>query len=284
MTPKPNIEFDALGTRWWVESDNVHAKTKRIKAVLSGIDTTWSRFRDDSTVTRIAHAAGLYTLTRGDVELLQWYRFLYDITDGHVTPLIGQTLVDAGYDAHYSLRPQSVISVSPAWDDVLLLGDHDVFVKQPILIDVGAAGKGYAIDSVAKELSGAFCIDASGDMLVRGEPMRIGLQDPRDEKLLIGVATLTNASLCGSAINRRSWGDWHHIINPKTAQPVRDILATWVIAESAMHADGLATALFFTTPDVLLQSVNFQYCVLYQDGTVRYAGRDIELFTEGGES
>ncbi len=283
MTQKPSLEFEALGTHWLIECADSTKKVKRIHETIETVDKTWSRFRDDSVVADMARRAGTHILTRDDKVLLDWYRFLYDKSDGQVTPLIGQTLVDAGYDAQYSLQPHAIIRTPQQWDDVLVLKDNNLTIKKPALLDVGAAGKGHAIDLVAKQLSGPCCIDASGDILVRGDPMRIGLQDPRDDTRLVGVATVTNASLCGSAINQRSWGDWHHIINPKTMQPVRDIIATWVIADTAMYADGLATALFFVKPDVLLSAINFQYCVLYQDGTVRYAGEDIEVFIEGGQ-
>jgi len=46
----------------------------------------------------------------------------------------------------------------------------------------------------------------------------------------------------------RVWAGLHHIVDPRTGEPVRDVAATWVIAGSAMVADGLATALFFTSP------------------------------------
>ena len=57
------------------------------------------------------------------------------------------------------------------------------------------------------------------------------------------------------------------MIDPRTAQPVRDVLATWVIAPTTMVADGLATALFFV-PATKLSQWEFTYVRLLADGTV----------------
>jgi thiamine biosynthesis lipoprotein len=229
----------------------------------------------------MSRTAGVYDINP-DAALLAWYRQLYDVTDGLVTPLIGQSLVDAGYDADYSLTPHGSISTAPGWDSVLSFAGDALTVKQPVLIDVGAAGKGYAVDAVARFLSGDFCVDASGDMFIGGTPQRIGLEDPHDPTKIIGIATVANQSICGSSINKRAWADWNHIINPKTARPVSDVIATWVIADTAMHADGLATALFFVSPELLQNLMPFDYCIVHSDGTIRISNSsNIELMREG---
>ncbi|MDB5167099.1 MAG: ApbE-like protein thiamine biosynthesis lipoprotein [Candidatus Saccharibacteria bacterium] len=280
MKPKPSITFEALGTEWMIEAIDVARQQTNIKNELDRIDHIWSRFQDDSLISLMAKEAGTYELDQSDALLMKWYQQLYEATDGLVSPLIGQALVDAGYDQAYSLKPKTIVHSSPTWEDTLVIGIDSITIKQPALIDVGAAGKGYAVDQVARLLDGDYCVDASGDILVHGQEMRIGLQSPHDETQLIGVATIKNESICGSAITRRAWGDWHHIINPKTAKPVDDIIATWVIADNAMHADGLATALFFVSPEKLNQLTQFEYCIIYRNGTVKSVGQKIELFTE----
>jgi thiamine biosynthesis lipoprotein len=60
---------------------------------------------------------------------------------------------------------------------------------------------------------------------------------------------------------------------------VQDISAVWVSADDAMSADGLATALFFTTPDKLLPLFDFSYLILHSDATAeRSANFPAELF------
>jgi thiamine biosynthesis lipoprotein len=193
-----------------------------------------------------------------------------------VTPLIGRTLERAGYDATYSFisRPQEPV---PDWDEVMQWQARTVTTTTPLLLDFGAAGKGYLVDLLTALLHqagiGQFVIDGSGDLYVHDDvPQRVGLEDPSDPTQVVGIVEVSGASLCASAGNRRSWGEgMHHIINPQTQRPVQDITATWTIASTAAQADGLATALFFVSPQQLLAEFTFQYVRLFRNGTIEYS-------------
>jgi thiamine biosynthesis lipoprotein len=147
----------------------------------------------------------------------------------------------------------------------------------PVLIDVGAAGKGYLVDLVGDVLREGeiddFVIDASGDLLVSGpEPRRVALEHPLDPSLGIGVVELHSGSICASGSNRRVWGEGsHHIVDGRTGEPTRDVIATWAIAETALAADGLATALFFAAPSVLARAFTFSYVRMFASGRVEYS-------------
>ncbi len=289
MPSKPSrtrqkLEFEALGTRWVVERPaGISLRLEHtIHTTLERVDKTWSRFRDDSLVAEMARKAGTYEVSSADSALLQWYHRLYEATGGAVTPLIGQALADAGYDSRYSLRPKETIHATPAWDDRLSLRGNKLEVKEPTLIDVGAAGKGFAIDAVAGLLGDTYTVDAGGDIRLAGHTETIGLEHPFQPSMVIGTVTLRTGSICGSAGNRRAWGNgtWHHILDPRTSKPTTDVLATWAIAPTAMEADGLATALFFVPPERLQGLVDFRFVVLYADGSVRHTKhKDIQLFT-----
>jgi thiamine biosynthesis lipoprotein len=84
-------------------------------------------------------------------------------------------------------------------------------------------------------------VDGSGDLRHSGDSsIQVGLEHPLDSGLVIGVVKLKNRALCASATNRRSWGDGlHHVLDARTGLPVREVIATWVIADDAATADGL---------------------------------------------
>lgn len=280
---KSSIQFESLGTHWFIEAEaDILAKQERlIHETLDRIDRIWSRFRDDSLVSTMANKPGEYTLSAEDIRLMQWYRQLYEVTDGSLTPLVGQTLADAGYDASYSLTPKATITSTPSWDETIRLTTTGMAIMNPVLLDVGAAGKGFAIDAVSDLFDDTpYTIDAGGDMRLKGDVQSIGLEHPTRKDELIGMVTLKDKSICGSAGNRRQWGDWHHIINPKTSRPVRDIVATWAIADTAMHADGIASALFFLPPEQLSSLGDFSYIIMYENGEVYHTDtHNIQLFT-----
>ncbi len=264
--------FDAIGTTWSLETAAPLGDSKRaIVSKIDSFDKTYSRFRDDSLVTAIASRAGVYEFPDDAQVLMGYYEDLYAATDGAVSPLVGRTLEQAGYDKTYSLQASDTVSVAPAWTDAMRWTGQELITQLPVSLDFGAAGKGYLIDIVAEILNknghDTYVIDASGDIYVQGAEQVIGLENPYDAEQVIGSTVVTQGSLCASASNRRAWGEWHHVIDPRTAKPVVDIVATWTVASTAMVADGLATALFFVGPEKLSQW-EFEYVRLLRDGTV----------------
>ena len=256
-----------------------------IAARVEAFDRTYSRFRDDSLVTRIASTAGTFAFPDDAAELFELYRRLYEATDGAVTPLVGRTLESLGYDRGYSLQRSAVTAPVPRWEDSLAWDGHELQTVRPLVLDVGAAGKGYLVDIVGRLLDAAgidaFVIDASGDILHRGgTAIRVGLEHPLDATRAIGVVGLAGASLCASASNRRAWGDGlHHIIDPTTGLPTGRVVAAWAIAPTALVADGLATALFLAEPARLAEFFEFDFVRMFSDGRVeRSAHLNGELF------
>jgi FAD:protein FMN transferase len=285
--------FDAIGTRWSIdiyEPLSARMANKLLATVRERIeefDAVYSRFRPDSLVTAMARSAGEYTLPKDAEPLLAVYRQLYDLTGGALTPLVGQLLADAGYDERYSLQAKPTLHKPPKWDETLAYRPPQLTVLRPVLLDVGAAGKGYLADIVAGMLASAglraFCVDAGGDIVYRTHAkiyMDIGLEHPTVQGQVVGVAHIANQSLCGSAGSRRAWGSFHHIINPHTLKSPHGIRATWVVADTALLADGLATALFLVPPAKLTPHFAFEFAVVHDDYRLEHSpGFPAEFFT-----
>lgn len=269
--------FDAIGTIWTIDistplsSGKQDLILKKIKKRIDIFDKTYSRFRNDSLVTKISQKKGTYYFPEDAEKLFLFYKEMHDVSNGAVTPLIGQALSDAGYDASYTLRPKTIHKTAD-WKSVLNYTHPELRAKKPVLLDFGAAGKGYLIDIIGKILKQSsvldFCIDAGGDILQsskQNSKIKIGLEHPKDPKKVIGVANISNQSICGSAGNRRTWGKFHHIINPYTLTSPKNILSTWAIADSALLADGMTTCLFFVLGKELKKKFDFEYFVLFDD-------------------
>ena len=270
------LDFEAIGTTWSVESallaDSASATDlgDAISAKIEVFDRAYSRFRDDSLVSAMARRAGWYDLPKDAAPMLAIYRRLYDLTAGAMTPLIGQVLSDTGYDAHYTLRPGTPIPPSD-WDDILeYQSDGRLLMHRPALLDFGAAGKGYLADQLGDIMMAHgcldFCIDAGGDIVRQGSgSLRVGLEHPDAAGQVIGVANLAIGALCGSAGNRRTWGQYHHVIDPHKLASPRHIQALWVYAADGLTADALSTALFFVSPSRLADEFEFEYAIISQD-------------------
>jgi thiamine biosynthesis lipoprotein len=263
--------FEAIGTQWQIDlydKSDQHGTSclKAVADLIEEFDRTFSRFRPDSTVTQIATHPGTYDLGPDAPALLALYDKLYEVTDGAVTPLIGQVLSDAGYDATYSLRERTLTAPKP-WHQAVQVEGTKITVTQSVLLDFGAAGKGYLVDLVAGLIAKygytAFTVNAGGDIAHVGQtPLQVGLEHPADSSAVIGTAMLDNRSLCGSATNRRRWGRFHHVIDPRSLNSPDHVSCVWVIAADTMTADGLTTALFFTPPQQLAKYFNFEYVLV----------------------
>jgi len=275
---KHRYPFEAFGTQWVIETDHEieSALKDTIQHEIEAFDKVYSRFRDDSLTSRVAKKAGEYSFPSNAPKLINFYKNLYDLTDGKVTPLIGAMMVRAGYDATYSLqaRPQQPL---PTWQEVLQWEGLTLTTFLPVMLDFGAAGKGYMVDILAtilnEHLISDYVIDASGDLRHKGKTKNVvGLEHPFEPGKVIGVVEVLNKSLCASASNRRAWGEgMHHIFDPDKMAPTHDVVATWVVANEAMVADGLATALFFVDASQLNEAYDFEYVRMFANGSVEYS-------------
>jgi FAD:protein FMN transferase len=249
--------FDAIGTCWCVDTDEPLSGEARDRILdrIRRFDRTYSRFRPDS--------------------------------------LVGRQLELLGYDPAYSLKPAPAAvraaeraRARPSWAADVVRDGTTLITQRPLVIDVGAAGKGYLVDIVSAIIKRAglarFVVDAGGDLRHCGEHgIRVGLEHPLDPRLVIGVANLQNRALCASAVNRRAWGDGlHHVLDARSGAPATEVVATWVVAGDAALADGLATALFFTGAHRLAETHRFAYVRMLADGRAeRSPNFDGELFT-----
>lgn len=298
LEPTP---FEAIGSPWRVGVGGSGTPTASLGAPLADDDLTavlaridqfdrdWSRFRDDSLVARIAREPGSWRLPADAGPLLDLYERLHAATDGRLSPLVGASLERLGYDATYRLSPAGEALPAPSWQDSLALRrTPDGLVLDtvaPVLLDVGAAGKGHLVDLVGELLAQRglpdTVVDASGDVRVRGErSIRVALENPFDPTKALGVVALRDQALCASATTRRAWGDGlHHIVDAVTGRPVGEVVATWVVADSALVADGVATALFLGDPARLCREFAVEWVRLMADGRLEAsAGFRGELF------
>lgn len=303
LRPMERWSFPATGTSWSVRTPRqLQPETRAaIRDCAEDFEAVWSRFRPSSLVRRIAdgalgHGPITVELPTADSAMLDLYARLYSATRGRIDPLAGIDLVELGYDSQLSFTVREgaaerigALHGRDAWADVVQQSGNRLTVSHPVLLDVGAVGKGLLADRIGEVLLShgveEFIVDGSGDLLIRSrEPVRVGLEQPDQEGYVIGTVEVSHGAVCGSSPHRRSWGKGlHHILDALTGRPVEDVAATWVVADSCAVADGLATALFCTEPALLAQSFPFECVVLSSRGqaSVSRGFRDLpgQIFT-----
>jgi FAD:protein FMN transferase len=283
-----SFSFEGIGTQWEISTPEALAPAVRrqLLETVSDYDMTYSRFRPDSLVSGLSREPGSITLPGHAGALLGVYAALYRLSGGAMTPLIGSSLERLGYDPAYTLTPAGNPVAPPRWEDVLDWTGTALTVSEPVVLDIGAAGKGQLVDLLAGVLGtnghSDFLIDGSGDMLHAGtHPVVVALEHPYDPGQAIGTVELNNSALCASASNRRAWGDGlHHVLDGTTGKPVHTTVATWTMAGSALEADALATALFMLEPNPLQEEFDFAWLRVSSSGAATFSDRfEGRLFT-----
>jgi FAD:protein FMN transferase len=122
------------------------------------------------------------------------------------------------------------------------------------IIDPSGLVKGWSVDHAARILDGAgarnYCINAGGDVLVRGRPLpeptwRIGIQHPLLKDKIAAVVLANDLSIATSGSYERG----NHIVDPHTGFPPTDVLSVTIVGPDLATADGYATAAFAMGPE-----------------------------------
>ncbi|MBI2470753.1 MAG: FAD:protein FMN transferase [Planctomycetes bacterium] len=124
-------------------------------------------------------------------------------------------------------------------------------------IELGAIGKGYAVDK-ALEIIRKFginnaCINLGGNIYVLGVPpgknaWKIGVQHPRNRDEILGYLELKDEATATSGDYERFFEfngkRYSHIINPRTGRPISGTIATTIVAPTGTEVDALSTIVF----------------------------------------
>jgi thiamine biosynthesis lipoprotein len=138
------------------------------------------------------------------------------------------------------------------------------FDREGVMIDLGAIGKGYAIDRAAEILREAGVTRAllhGGTSTVYGigappdqEGWKVAIAGSPDESESQSIATvlLRDSALSVSAVWARSFEaegkKFGHVIDPRTGRPVNNAVLAAVALPSATETDALSTALLVVGP------------------------------------
>lgn len=238
------------------ESANV--KIEKAFAAFRQVEQACSRFSPESEIMQACRVIGKpVKISPFLFEPLKFALEMAKLTGGEFDPTIGKTLEEQGYNRHY-LSGEVVDSPSAeavTYHDIVLDEQHlTMYLKKPLVIDLGAVAKGFAIDLAAHQLKeyDGFIINAGGDLFAggfdqNGGPWQIGIRHPANNDEIIDVIEVSDAAICTSGSYERpnvQLPGMHHIVNPKTKHSPNDWVSCSIIAPFAMMADAFSTAAF----------------------------------------
>lgn len=189
-------------------SAEAEAAVRRVLTELTEVDATFSLYREDSEVSRLA---------RGEVELA---RCSPDVREVLARCTWARELTGGLFDA---------VTPEGTWDPSGLV-------------------KGWAAERASRQLAGTpdvdWCLNAGGDVVVvsaSGEPFVVGIQDPRDRERVAATISRTTGAVATSGTAARGT----HLYDPRTGTATASRwLSVTVMGPSLETADVLATAAF----------------------------------------
>ena len=260
---KARVEFRAMACDNVVEvfaeraamaDDAANAAVREVKR----IEAKYSRYLDDSVVSRINLAAGRAPVDI-DAETAQLLAYadvcfrqsggLFDITSG---------ILRRAWNFKAD-RPPSTGVIAPllpliGWQRVMHTPTHVSLPEAGMEIDLGGFGKEYAADRTAAVmlshgLHHAF-VNLGGDVVVtgpqaNGESWQLGIRHPRDADAMIATLPIASGAIATSGDYERflefECRRYSHILDPRTGEAVAGLRSVSVLAPSCLVAGSIST-------------------------------------------
>jgi thiamine biosynthesis lipoprotein len=249
------VEIEVISQK---SNEEIEWKMDRAFTAFKNIEQTCSRFSNSSELMQACQQVGTpAAISPFLYEPLFYALEMAKLTDGLFDPTVGKSMEKAGFNRHYltGTRIDSLADESVSYHDITLdQVERTLTLSKPLVIDLGAVAKGFAIDLAANELRDfeGFIVNAGGDIFAGGadpncNKWTIGIQHPYQKENIIDSIQISNEAICtsGSYERRNSSSlEEHHLINPKTKCSPNDWVSCSVVAPFAMMADGFSTAVF----------------------------------------
>jgi len=222
---------------------------------LDRLETQLSRFVENSDISAInsLEPNKQLRLSPATFECLKLSVEMYHKTGGAFDVTIGSLfdcLLNSDRTPRRPSEQQLELARSRTGSDMIKLNESDFTVElstEGVRIDLGAVGKGYAVDKMA-ELLGEWDIDTvvlsagQSSILPVGAPARrqgwpVTITNPNEPKQVLAHLDIKDLALSGSGLKKGC-----HIIDPRSGEPVEGKIAAWAAAKTAAEADALSTA------------------------------------------
>jgi thiamine biosynthesis lipoprotein ApbE len=262
--------WEALGTSVHLlvtHEPSLELASAAVRSVLEQVDTTYSRFREDSEVSRLSANPGVSTYVSPLLaEAIDVALRAARLTDGAVDPTVGRAMRLVGYDDDFPrlalgvdrplvLREEAI----PGWRAVRFdRRTQTVVLPRGVELDLGSTGKALAADLAARAVQlvvplGGTLVALGGDIATAGDPPPDGwpvltAEDSATPPDSPGeVIALHRGAIATSSTTVRRWTrdgiTLHHLIEPSTGLPVHGPWRTaTVLAGSCVEANTASTA------------------------------------------
>jgi len=234
-------------------------------ALTDGLEQQMSVFRPDSELCRINGAAfdravdvedALFSLLQTCARLWSETSGAFDAAQGALSALWRRCRKEGRLPSPGQV--EAAISAGGMQHVILDCSRQRVrFARPGVSLDLGAIGKGYAVDRMCDYLRAggvsAALVHAGHSSIVAigrpapGQDWLVGIRGPAGEAPIAQVRLQDRAmATSGSSeqVFRVNGKEYGHIIDPRTGWPAQGVLSATVIAPTAAEADALSTSFY----------------------------------------
>lgn len=250
------------------DDSNTNSAISQAFDEMARVEALMSRYIPDSEISRLNRGAGGESLkvSRDTLEVIQRAVYWAERTGGAFDITIGPAANLWDWDEENQEVPSpgqlkdALKLVS--YKNIQIEGGEIKLAQKGMSLQLGAIAKGYAVDRAIESLKASgiqnAMVNAGGDLRTLGRRekdrlWKIGLQHPRNPQAIVASFALENRAVATSGDYQkyfvRDGVRYHHILNPDTGRPAEGVVSATVIAETAMDADALATAVFVLGPE-----------------------------------
>lgn len=256
------ISGAAMGSRWsvklWAPEDrDLSDLTARLSARIARIETSLSRFLNDSEVSAFDRAVldVWQSVSRDLAEVLAVGLDIGRRSGGAFDVGLAAEVAACGFGSGWAGSGASRDRIVPAHETIDLDFDgRRIRKRAPVSLDLSGIAKGWAVDELSRLVAEAgfpshlIALDGelrAGAAQPDGRPWAIGLEAPAiGRRTAIGHIDLVDRAVATSGNNRRFHATGGHTIDPATGRSVAGGPASVsVLAATCIVADAWATAL-----------------------------------------
>jgi thiamine biosynthesis lipoprotein len=283
-----HAEFIAMGTTMSIDVVGVEEEKAReviglVRSEIEFLGREWYPWATNGELVRLNRA-----IEQGEqasvspvlARLLLRAQELHRASDGNFDPAVGRLVEMWGFHQadRDPARPwptdaqlRDWQTTHPTFADLSINGLTVTSKRGDLLLDLGAIGKGHAVDlgiEILKKhgVSNAL-VNAGGNLRAIGQaklaqgngtepqrPWRVAIRDPRENGAMAWLELQRDESLSTSGdyerFAMRGAERANHVLEPKTGRSASHTMAVTVIATDATLADAASTAIFVAGPDV----------------------------------
>jgi FAD:protein FMN transferase len=262
-----------MGTTYTIKSTKA-LDLGEVDRLLVEFNQDVSTYIPDSQISKVSSSKGPHRISKQFYTVLEYSLGLAELTDGVFDPTVGPLVRLWGFGPRTGPRkkpsPRQIKKQlnRVGYKKLKLSSEPELTVNKSqddVEIDLSATAKGYGVDLIYEWLLSRdhsdFMVEIGGEIRVHGlnaekKLWTIGIETPTpNRRALHRLLKLSSGKALATSGDYRNFFEssgevFSHTIDPRSGYPVKHLLTSVsVVANTCMHADGLATALMAMGPE-----------------------------------